>query len=112
MKIHMILEQLALLLHLSFFAESKKFLLTSKEKSLNATQKKSMDESQNDYMADIQIQSVDVGTPVDLKCVSPKEFSACFYSKTGDNNYYKIEPKASFQNKRLQCLCDVSYLEI
>ena len=108
----MILEQLALLLHLSFFAESKKFLLTSKEKSLNATKKKSMDESQNDYMADIQIQSVDVGTPVDLKCVSPKEFSACFYSKTGDNIYYKIEPKASFQNKRLQCLCDVSYLEI
>ena len=108
----MILEQLALLLHLSFFAESKKFLLTSKEKSLNATKKKSMDESQNDYMADIQIQSVDVGTPVDLKCVSPKEFSACFYSKTGDNNYYKIEPKASFQNKRLQCLCDVSYLDI
>ena len=108
----MILEQLALLLHLSFFAESKKFLMTTKEKSLNATKKKSMDESQNDYMADIQIQSVDVGTPVDLKCVSPKEFSACFYSKTGDNNYYKIEPKASFQNKRLQCLCDVSYLEI
>ena len=108
----MILEQLALLLHLSFFAESKKFLMTTKEKSLNATKKKSMDESQKDYMADIQIQSVDVGTPVDFKCVSPKEFSACFYSKTGDNNYYKIEPKASFQNKRLQCLCDVSYLEI
>jgi len=112
----MILKQLASLLHLSLFVGSKKFLIKTKEKSLNATKKKSInlsyDDSQNDYMADIQIQSVDAGTPVDFKCVSPKEFSACFFSKTGDNNYYKVEPKASFQNKRLQCLCDVSYLEI
>merc|ERR1711915_734721 len=60
----------------------------------------------NDYMADIDIQSVDVGKPVELKCVSPKDFSACFFSKTDGNLYYRIRPNASFEENRIQCLCD------
>ena len=72
--------------------------------------KKVLDEAHNDYMADIDIQSVDVGSPVELKCSSPKEFSRCIFTKDG-NLLYTIKPKVSYQNDRLQCLCDVS-LEI
>ena len=101
----MILKILAFSWNLLFLSETKLSLIESKEKTFS----KPENNSYNDYMADIQIQSVDVGNPVELKCVSPKTFSSCFFSKTGENVYYKIEPKVSFQNQRFGCLCDVSF---
>ena len=65
-----------------------------------------IDETHNDYMADLDIQSVDVGSPVELKCSSPEEFSRCIFSKDG-KLLYTVESKVSYQNDRLQCLCDV-----
>ena len=86
-------------------SSSKKFLLETKQKFEN---KKIAMNSQNDYMADVEIQSVDAGEPVELKCVSPTEFSGCFFSKTDEKLIYRIESNSSFKNGRLTCLCDVS----
>ena len=61
-----------------------------------------------DYMADVKIQSIDIGKPVQLKCDSPKEFSRCFFSKIDGNTFYRMQPKATFHDERLKCLCDVS----
>ena len=83
-------------------------LLVKTRQHLNKTEPKLViDEAHNDYMAELDIQSVDVGSPVELKCSSPKEFSRCLFSKDG-NLLYTVKPKVSYQNDRLQCLCDVS----
>jgi len=96
-----------ILFHFLFIGLAKKFLIKTKQ-HMNKTEPQLVgDEAHNDYMADIHIQSVDVGKPVTLKCNSPKEFSRCFFAKNGQL-FYKIEPKVSYQNDRLQCLCDVS----
>lgn len=84
-------------------SSSKKFLLETKQKFED---KKIAMNSQNDYMADVEIQSVDAGEPVELKCVSPTEFSGCFFSKTDEKLIYRIESNSSFKNGRLTCLCD------
>ena len=90
-----------------FIGLAKKFLIKTRE-HMNKTEPQLVDdEAHNDYMADINVQSVDVGKPVTLRCNSPKEFSRCFFAK-GGKLFYKIEPKVSHQNDRLQCLCDVS----
>ena len=67
-----------------------------------------LDNTANDYMADVEIKSAQIGESVELKCVSPKEFSRCFFSKVDEHLFYEIRPKVDFQNQRLQCLCDVS----
>merc|ERR1719369_2776334 len=55
---------------------------------------------------EVDVQTVNVGNPVELKCNSPTKFSACYFSKTGESTIYKMHPKATFLDKRLQCLCD------
>ena len=89
---------------------SNKFLVKTRQKLNKTDPEIVIEETHNDYMAELDIQSVDVGSPVELKCSSPKEFSRCFFSKDG-KVWYTVEPKVSHQNDRLQCLCDVS-LEI
>merc|ERR1719244_881759 len=64
----------------------------------------SVDESSNDYMAEVEIKSVKIGRPVHLKCASPKEFSTCLFTKVDDHIFYEIQPKVSFEDRRLQCL--------
>ena len=88
---------------------SKKFLVKTRQKLNNTDPALVIDEPQahNDYMAELDIQSVDVGSPVELKCSSPKEFSRCLFSKDG-NLLYTVKSKVSYHNDRLQCLCDVS----
>ena len=105
----MILKILIFSSNLLFFSETKTLLIKTKEKTLSSPKLENTDDNHNDYMADIQIHSVDVGNPVELKCVSPKKFSACFFSKIGEHNYYRFEPKASFHDKRFGCPCDVSF---
>ena len=95
------------LIQIIVMSSSKKFLLETKQKLEN---KNIAGDSQNDYMADVDIQSVDAGEPVELKCVSPTEFSGCFFSKTDEKLIYRIEPNSSFKDARLTCLCDVSLL--
>ena len=101
---------------LSNFCILKKLLIVTKE---NSDKKIADDGTHYDYidndviqnvtdMADVKIQSATSGNPVELKCVSPQEFSTCFFTKTDAEIYYKIQPNANFHNKRLQCLCDVS----
>merc|ERR1719244_2529579 len=58
---------------------------------------KNVDAAANDYMADVKLKSVDVGKPVRLKCVSPQEFSACFFTKEDSLILYQVQPKAAFQ---------------
>ena len=102
---------------LSHFCMLKKLLIVTKENS----DKKIADGTHYDYidndiiknvtdnnMADVKIQSATSGNPVELKCVSPQEFSTCFFTKTDADNFYRIRPNAKFHDKRLQCLCDVS----
>ena len=84
---------------------AKRYLIKARQ---NQPSKKIDDDKHNDYMADVQIKSVDVGNPVELKCVSPKEFSTCLFSKTGEDLLYRIKPNSTFDDSRLQCLCDVS----
>ena len=98
--------------NLIFLCEMKMFLAQIDHYSNNNTNRKNTNDHHNDYMADLEIQSVDVGKPVELKCVSPKDFSRCLFSKTDGNLYYRIRPKASFEENRLQCLCDVSSSKI
>ena len=75
---------------------SKKFLVKTRQKLNNTDPELVIDEPQghNDYMAELDIQSVDVGSPVELKCSSPKEFSRCFFSKDG-KVWYTVEKKVS-----------------
>merc|ERR1712215_651812 len=99
MKMNQIKRTILVLLTLVTFCFSKKFLL---ETELNPTWNKTYNEQipndrqYDDYMADVSIRNVDVGTPVELRCNSPKRFSACFFSKKGSNVYYKIQPKFQF----------------
>ena len=87
---------------------SKRYLLKTGSNSKEIYDEIAIKDSHNDYMADVKIQSVDVGKSVELKCVSPKEFSGCYFSKTDEKLIYRIEPTSSFQNNRISCLCDVS----
>ena len=84
---------------------AKKYLIKARQ---NPPSKKIGDDKHNDYMANVQIKSVDVGNPVELKCVSPKEFSRCLFSKTGEDLLYRIKPNSTIDDSRLRCLCDVS----
>ena len=105
---------------LSNFCLLKKLLIVTKENSDNKIADgthydyidndiiQNVTDNNNDYMADVKIQSATSGNPVELKCVSPQEFSTCFFTKTDAEIYYKIQPNANFHNKRLQCLCNVS----
>ena len=108
---------IVLVVNLIMCCGSKKYLLKTDQQLVNRTLEKKDDNNyddpmseanHNDYMVDIEIQSVDVGQPVELKCTSPKEFSACFFSKPGGNIFYKIQPNVKFEKDRLHCLCDVS----
>merc|ERR1719309_1700408 len=101
----MILKSITIILN-SYLIITKKLLVTTgKHPSISADERIG-DESYDDYMADAQIQTVNVGDPVDLKCNSPKEFAACFFSKTDEFINYRIQPNSTFPDKRLQCLCD------
>ena len=98
-----------LVVNFILFCESKKYLLKTEKLSgnqnLNTTiRDEEFDVKHDDYMVDIDIQSVDVGQPVELKCASPKEFSACFFSKPEGHILYKIRPNFRFEGNRLQCL--------
>ena len=97
----------SLVLHLFALCDGKNFLIETKDEFRNHTNL-SYDDKDRDYMAELDIKSVDEGHPVELKCVSPREFSACHFSKTNENIIYRIQPKVAFQNERLLCLCDVS----
>ena len=101
----MFVKVIPVFLRMSTLCISKLLLLNI---SQHATEERNVDKSYDDYMADIEIQSVNAGNPVELKCTSPKDISACFFSKTNEFIYYKIQPKSTFPDKRLQCLCDVS----
>ena len=107
---NVILKSLLLVMNLVSWCVSKKYILKTKPKPGNETYIEMLpnDRQYDDYMANVAIQNVDVGSQVTLRCNSPKNMSACFFSKKDSNLYYKIKPKASFQKKRLQCLCDVS----
>ena len=97
-----------ILVEIHFLDSGKKFLIKTGHKSNKDRRDKLPEDLHKDYMADIEIKTVNAGDPVELKCVSPRKISACFFSKTDENLYYKIQPKSRFQNNRLQCLCDVS----
>ena len=106
---------------LSHFCMLKKLLIVTKENSdkkiaddgthydyIDNDVIQNVTDNNNDDMADVKIQSATSGNPVELKCVSPQEFSTCFFTKTDADNFYRIRPNAKFHDKRLQCLCDVS----
>ena len=103
----MIFKSIVIILH-SYLIITKKLLVRTVKHPPTSADERIGDESYDDYMADAQIQTVNVGDPVDLKCNSPKEFAACFFSKTDEFINYRILPNATFPDKRLQCLCDVS----
>ena len=107
---NVVLKTLILVINLATWCVSKKYLLKTKPKPGNRTYIEMVpnDRQYDDYMANVRIQNVDAGTPVEVRCDSPKKISACFFSKKDSNLYYKIQPKTTFQKKRLQCLCDVS----
>ena len=87
---------------------TKKLLIETKPTFDDRTIVKSDERLNGDYMMDVDVQTVNVGNPVELKCNSPTKFSACYFSKTGENTLYRMQSKATFLDKRLQCLCDVS----
>ena len=118
----MILKNFIFVINFSFLCLAKKLLIETRQISgekqskriSNASHYDDMDEenyvddTSNDYMFDVEIKSVDAGNPVQLKCESPTEFSKCSFTKVDELISYEIRPKVSFQNQRLQCLCDVS----
>ena len=111
----MILKCSIIVLNFSYLYIARKLLLETRQKSGEIKQHTKDDvyttediTTHFDYMADVKIKSVDAGKPVQLKCNSPKGFSRCFFSKIDENTFYRMQPKATFHDKRLKCLCDVS----
>merc|ERR1719369_2222993 len=59
-----------------------------------------------DYMAVEHLQSVDNGDPVELKCNSNTKIEKCWFHRPGDDIRYRLKSGDSYEDGRLQCLCD------
>ena len=62
-----------------------------------------------DYMNSAgSTQHVNVGDAYDIKCNSPKEIKKCSFIANSGNTIFKVKSGATFDQNRIQCLCDVS----
>ena len=71
------------------------------------TDKHTSDDEDRDYMAEVNTKSVHFGDSFVLRCDSHQDIEKCFFSKNGVR--YRVRKGTTFNQKRLQCLCDVSF---
>ena len=55
-------------------------------------------------------QTVQLGESVDLSCTSEEKISKCYFFTPSKLIRYELKNGFEFQNRRMQCLCDVSLL--
>ena len=93
---------------------AKQFLIKTRVNNVSeAVTKGSHDENVGyddgqDYMAVARVKTVQFGAPFELRCNSDRDIEKCYFSKK--DVIYRVRKGSSFNQKRLQCLCDVSFL--
>ena len=60
-----------------------------------------------DYMGAVSVKNVHFGAPFELRCNSDRDIEKCYFSKK--DVIYRVRKGSSFNQKRLQCLCDVRF---
>ena len=92
---------------------AKQFLIKTRVNNVSQTAPKgSHDENVGyddgqDYMAAVSTKTVKFGDPFELRCNSDRDIEKCYFSKK--DVIYRVQKGSSFNQKRLQCLCDVSF---